>query len=228
MSSLLCLAGDGVATTIFAAALHIGLDPGRRHRARGVLAHQAGRLRVLRGPHPEERGLGALLADAPAAGAVVLDRRGLREDVICGEMWCRRSRSSCRARAPVVQIGPAKPRSGDRPRDGPRPPRAARRLLRQRGIACGQRGWKWQPAGGESGEESRRDRLELRLARIEARHLLERAWVYGWFGARKISSAAADSTMRPRYMMTTRSERCSTTPRSWLMKKGSPRSRRSC
>ena len=63
------------------------------------------------------------------------------------------------------------------------------------------------------------DRLELRLARIEARHLLEQR-----LGIRMVRLAenflgGADSTTRPRYMMTTRSERCSTTPRSWLMKR---------
>jgi hypothetical protein len=43
------------------------------------------------------------------------------------------------------------------------------------------------------------------------------ACVYGWFGASNSSAAGADSTIRPRYMISTRSARWRITPRSWLM-----------
>jgi hypothetical protein len=96
--------------------------------------------------------------------------------------------------------------------------RAGRSTL-QRAKAKGQRGWKWQPGGGFSGEGISPFRAENFSSWLEARHLVEERLRIGWFGAEKISSVGASSTMRPRYITATRSEMCSTTPRSWLTKR---------
>ena len=86
-------------------------------------------------------------------------------------------------------------------------------------VATGQRGWKAQPSGGlaASGISPRgRSRAMLRsgsgsgIARSSA-------WVYGCFGSRKISSVSPTSTIRPRYMMATRSQKNFALARSWVM-----------
>jgi hypothetical protein len=108
MSSLLCLAGDGVATTIFAAALHIGWTPADGnareeswHIRQGVFEFFAARIR-------KNEGWEHYRPTRPPQARLVLDRRDLREDyVICGEMWCTPLEKLVpRAKAPVVQIGP--------------------------------------------------------------------------------------------------------------------------
>ena len=94
--------------------------------------------------------------------------------------------------------------------------RSAGRWLAQRAIARGQRGWKWQPGGGSSGDGiSPLTGMNTRLPTFNWGSDASSAWVYGWLAPEKITSDAADSTTRPRYMMTTRSDRWRTTPRSW-------------
>ena len=108
MSSLLCLAGDGVATTIFAAALHLGWTPADGvareqswHIRQGYFEFFAARIR-------KDEGWEHYWPTRPSQARRVLDRRGLREDyVLCGEMWCAPLEKLVpRARAPVVQIAP--------------------------------------------------------------------------------------------------------------------------
>jgi hypothetical protein len=108
MSSLLCLAGEGVSATVFAAALHFGWTP-----ADGIAREESW--------HVVQRHFQFLAARVrkddewqhywparPPQARLVFDRRGLREDyVICGEMWCiPLERLIPRARAPVVEIAP--------------------------------------------------------------------------------------------------------------------------
>ena len=108
MSSLLCLAGEGIATTIFAAALHIGWTPADGiareeswHVRQGYFEFFAARIR-------KERDWEHYWPARPPQARLILDRRGLRQDyVICGEVWCTPLEKLVpRARAPVVQIAP--------------------------------------------------------------------------------------------------------------------------
>ena len=104
----LCLTGDGVTASLFAAALHFGWTPADGvareeswHFYQGQFEFRAERVR---------KG-GEWQHAWPARAAqprLVFDRRGLRADyVICGEMWCiPLERLMPRARAPVVQIAP--------------------------------------------------------------------------------------------------------------------------
>ena len=107
MSSL-CLTGDGLTASLFAAALHFGWTP-----ADGVAREESWHV-----PHRQFEFFAArILKDGdwqhswPARKPqprLVLDRRGLRADyVICGEMWCTPlEKLMPRSRAPVVQIAP--------------------------------------------------------------------------------------------------------------------------
>lgn len=107
MSSL-CLAGDGVAAQLFAAALHLGWTD-----AQGVAREESwhvhdGRFeflaeRVLR----EGQWRHAWPQRKPGA-SLSLDRRNLVADyVVCGEGWCMPLEKLVpRARAPVVRIAP--------------------------------------------------------------------------------------------------------------------------
>jgi hypothetical protein len=107
MSSL-CLTGDGLTASLFAAALHFGWTP-----ADGVPREESWHVpqrqfeffaaRALKGDEWQH----SWPARAPQS-RLVLDRRGLRADyVICGEMWCvPLEKLMPRARAPVVQIAP--------------------------------------------------------------------------------------------------------------------------
>jgi len=107
MSSL-CMTGDGVTATLFAAALHFGWVP-----ADGIAREQSWHVREGRFEFFAERiRQGAdWIHDWPARpprSRLVLDRRGLRFDyVICGEMWCRPLEHFVpRSRAAVVEIAP--------------------------------------------------------------------------------------------------------------------------
>jgi hypothetical protein len=107
MSSL-CLTGDGLTASLFAAALHFGWTP-----ADGVAREESwhvwqGRFeffaeRVRKGGDWEHR----WPARAPQP-RLVFDRRGLRADyVLCGDMWCMPLEKLLpRSRAPVVEIAP--------------------------------------------------------------------------------------------------------------------------
>jgi hypothetical protein len=106
--NLLCLSGDGLSASLFAAALHFGWTP-----ADGVAREESWLVyqrrfeflaeRVWKGGEWEHRW--PARATQPR---LVLDRRGLRADyVVCGEMWCKSLESLMpRARAPVVEIVP--------------------------------------------------------------------------------------------------------------------------
>ena len=108
MSSLLCLAGDGVVSTIFAAALHLAwtrADGIAReeswHIRQGVFEFFAARIR-------KNEGWEHYWPTRPPQARLVLDRRGLREDyLVCGEMWCKPLEKLVpRAKGPVVQVAP--------------------------------------------------------------------------------------------------------------------------
>jgi hypothetical protein len=107
MSSL-CLTGDGLTASVFAAALHFGWTP-----ADGVAREESWHVpqrqfeffaaRTLKGDEWQH----SWPTRAPQP-RLVFDRRGLRADyVICGEMWCVPLEALMpRSRAPVVQIAP--------------------------------------------------------------------------------------------------------------------------
>jgi hypothetical protein len=108
MSSLLCLSGDGVVTSLFAAALHFSWTP-----ADGIPREESWH---VRGDHFEFFATRILKdgewhhywpARTPQA-RLVFERRGLRQDyVMCGEMWCTPLEKLVpRSRAPVVQVAP--------------------------------------------------------------------------------------------------------------------------
>jgi hypothetical protein len=107
MSSL-CLTGDGLTASIFAAALHFGWTP-----ADGVAREESWHVRQGQFEFFAERvlkgdGWQHAWPPRPPQPRLLLDRRGLRADyVICGEMWCRALEHYLpRSRAPVVQIAP--------------------------------------------------------------------------------------------------------------------------
>jgi hypothetical protein len=106
MSSLLCLAGDGLTTSLFAAALHFGWTPADGiareeswHVRQGHFEFFAARVRKDNEWHH-------YWPTRPPQARLVFDRRGLKADyVICGEMWCvPLEKLMPRSRAPVVQI----------------------------------------------------------------------------------------------------------------------------
>jgi hypothetical protein len=106
--NLLCLSGDGLSTTLFAAALHFGWTP-----ADGVAREESWHVRDRRFEFFAARVLkdGEWQHQWPARAPqarLVFDRRGLREDyMVCGEMWCMSLEKLLpRARAPLVQIAP--------------------------------------------------------------------------------------------------------------------------
>jgi hypothetical protein len=107
MSSL-CLTGDGLTASLFAAALHFGWTPADGvareeswHVRQGQFEFFAARIR--KGSDWDH----SWPSRAPQS-RLVFDRRGLRADyVICGEMWCMPlERLMPRSRAPVVEISP--------------------------------------------------------------------------------------------------------------------------
>ena len=90
----LCLTGDALTASFFAAALHFGWTP-----ADGIAREEswhvrerhfeffAARIRKNGGKDSEWH---HYWPTRPPQARLVFDRRGLREDyVICGEMWCR-------------------------------------------------------------------------------------------------------------------------------------------
>jgi hypothetical protein len=107
MSSL-CLTGDGLTASLFAAALHFGWTP-----ADGVAREESWHVR---------QGQFEFFAARTRKGSdwdhswpsrapqrrLILHREGLIADyVICGEMWCMPlERLMPRSRAPVVEISP--------------------------------------------------------------------------------------------------------------------------
>jgi hypothetical protein len=102
----LCLTGDGLTASLFAAALHFGWTP-----ADGVAREESWHVRqrqfeffaarTLKGDEWQH----SWPTRSPQS-RLVFDRRGLRADyVICGEMWCMPlEKLMPRSRAPVVQI----------------------------------------------------------------------------------------------------------------------------
>src|SRR5688572_18743510 len=91
----------------------------------------------------------------------------------------------------------------------------------QTGMANGQRGWKWQPEGGETadgGSPARTIRCRFRWRLGLATGTAEsRAAVYGCWGAVDTAAAGPVSTMRPRYITATRALIERTTYRSCEM-----------
>jgi hypothetical protein len=63
------------------------------------------------------------------------------------------------------------------------------------------------------------DRHERAALAVDARHLGEQRLRVRVIRRGEQRSVGAISTTRPRYITTTRSDRCRTTPRSWLMKR---------
>ena len=117
-----------------------------------------------------------------------------------------------------------------RPAQGDTPPALAASISRsggisprQRSTACGQRRWKWQPRRRrQRAREVRRwiglEADDLVVREHELRHAVEQRARVGVPRVRHRSrSRRPISTIRPRYMMATRSETWRTTPRSWLM-----------
>ncbi|MGQ0544286.1 MAG: hypothetical protein ACT4P3_03015 [Betaproteobacteria bacterium] len=107
MSSL-CLAGDGLTASLFAAALHFGWTS-----ADGVAREESWHVRQGRFELFAERVLkGGEWQHAwparPPQRALTLARQRLAVDyVICGEMWCTPlEKLMPRSRAPVVRIAP--------------------------------------------------------------------------------------------------------------------------
>jgi hypothetical protein len=106
--SSLCLAGEGITASLFAAALHLGWTG-----ADGVAREESWHVRERRFEFFAERTLraGEWQHAWPTRGtrpALILDRRNVREDyVLCGEMWCMPLEKLLpRSRAPVVRISP--------------------------------------------------------------------------------------------------------------------------
>jgi hypothetical protein len=108
MSSLLCLTGDGLTASIFAAALHFGWTgadgvPHEEswHVREGHFEFFAARIR-------KAEGWEHYWPIRPPQRQLVFRREGLVADyVICGEMWCRPLEQFLpRSRAAVVQIAP--------------------------------------------------------------------------------------------------------------------------
>jgi hypothetical protein len=115
MSSL-CLTGDGLSASLFAAALHFGWTP-----ADGIPREESwhvrqGHFEFFAARILKDGGKDGVKDDEwqhywpsrPPQTRLIFDRRGLRADyVICGEMWCRPLEYFLpRSRAPVVQIAP--------------------------------------------------------------------------------------------------------------------------
>jgi hypothetical protein len=107
MSSL-CLAGDGLTASIFAAALHFGwtsADGVAReeswHVRQGQFEFFAARIRKGDDWHHS-------WPVRPPQRQLILHRQNLMADyTICGEMWCMPlEKLMPRSRAPVVQIAP--------------------------------------------------------------------------------------------------------------------------
>lgn len=104
----LCLSGDGLTASLFAAALHFGWTP-----ADGVAREESWHVRARRFEFFAERVLKggawqhAWPSRAPRA-RLVLRRQGLIADyVVCGEMWCvPLEKLLPRSRAAVVEIAP--------------------------------------------------------------------------------------------------------------------------
>ena len=97
---------------------------------------------------------------------------------------------------------------------------APRLAAATRGPAEGQRGWKWHPGGGASGDGISPviGRNTPRPAPIFGTLSKQRLRVADAPAPRRACGSAPSSTMRPRYMIATRSETWRTTPRSWLTK----------
>jgi hypothetical protein len=104
----LCLTGDGLTASLFAAALHFGWTP-----ADGIAREESWHVRERRFEFFAERALKggswqhAWPARKPQA-RLVLRRQGLIADyVVCGEMWCvPLEKLLPRSRAAVVEIAP--------------------------------------------------------------------------------------------------------------------------
>jgi len=107
MSSL-CLAGDGVAAQLFAAALHLGWTD-----AQGVAREESWHVLGGRFEFFAERVLKAgewqhAWPKRSSREEMVLEREKIEKDyVVCGEGWCTPLEKLVpRARAPVVRIAP--------------------------------------------------------------------------------------------------------------------------
>ena len=110
----LCLTGDGLTASLFAAALHFGWTgaDGIAHEESWHVRERhfeffAARIRK-EGGKDDGAEWQHYWPTRPAQARLVFDRRGLRVDyVICGEMWCMPlEKLMPRAKAPVVQIAP--------------------------------------------------------------------------------------------------------------------------
>jgi hypothetical protein len=109
----LCLTGDGLSASLFAAALHFGWTP-----ADGIAREESWHVRdrhfeffaarILKDGGKEGAEWQHYWPTRPPQARLIFDRRGLRADyVICGEMWCMPlEKLMPRARAAVVQIAP--------------------------------------------------------------------------------------------------------------------------
>jgi hypothetical protein len=108
VSSLLCLAGDGLSASLFAAALHFAWTPADGvareeswHVRQGQFEFFAARIRKdsdWEHQWPARR---------PEQRLILRRQELLRDYVICGEMWCTPlERLMPRSRAPVVEISP--------------------------------------------------------------------------------------------------------------------------
>jgi hypothetical protein len=108
MSSLLCLTGDGLSASLFAAALHFGWTP-----ADGIAREESwhvrqGRFEFFAARIRKDNEWHHYWPSRPPQRQLVFHREGLAADyVICGEMWCMPLEKLLpRSRAPVVQISP--------------------------------------------------------------------------------------------------------------------------
>lgn len=104
----LCLSGDGLTASLFAAALHFGWTP-----ADGIAREESWHVRDSGFEFFAERARrdGGWQHAWPARGRekkLILRREGLVADyVICGEMWCvPLEKLLPRSRAAVVEISP--------------------------------------------------------------------------------------------------------------------------
>ena len=157
----------------------------RRCRRAGRSLRSASRLVRWRRGTAARRACPRPGARPPAAGRGRSRRDSARPNAANrGRAAARRPRDHGAGRGTGLPRSPTR-RSGDRTTSAPARSRRKRgAVVRQIAIACGQRGWKWQPGGGASGDGiSPLIGTNVRFLGSTLPTSASSACVYGWFGA---------------------------------------------